>query len=92
MYANRISKKSAERARDTKMPAAIEYLLVLIEKLLSLRISPLAKGVIRVGVSVLCVLGFVGVIGGIESGAISFSWGIMAGIALTFTEILALKE
>lgn len=84
--------KRNSRASEMRLPYFIELLLSLIDSLLSIRISQRAKGIIRVSVSLLCVVCFIGVIGGIEAGSISFAKGIIIGLALTFTEIVALKD
>ena len=92
MYMNRATKKSAERAMGQSRFAVVELLLALIEKILSIRVSPLAVKIIRAVLSVLCVIGFIGVIGGIESGTISFAGGVLAGLSLTFAEVLILRD
>lgn len=97
LYLNNIKRKSVKRgacgsAGSIKVPLFVEYILALIDKLLSVRISPRVKGLIKVSVSVVCVVCFIGVIGSIEAGALSFAKGIIWGLILTFIEILALKD
>lgn len=97
LYLNNIKRKSIKKAPcdpvgSARAPFFIEYLLVLIDRLLSVRIPSRVKGVLKVSASVMCVICFIGVIGGIEAEAISFAKGILIGLVLTFIEILVLKD
>jgi len=50
-----------------------------------------ARKIARYAVVVACAIGFIGLVGGMESGLISMGGGIFAGLALVFVEILCLK-
>lgn len=97
LYLNNIKRKSIKRGTcdatgTARAPFFIEYLLLLIDRLLSVRIPSRVKGVLKVSASVVCVICFVGVIGGIEAEMLSFTKGILIGLILTFVEILVLKD
>lgn len=50
-----------------------------------------ARKVARYALVVACAIGFIGLVGGIESGLVSIGGGIFAGLVLVFVEILCLK-
>ena len=47
---------------------------------------------VKVGASIVCVLGFLGVAGGIEAGKISLTIGLLYGALITVIEILTLRN
>lgn len=97
LYLNNIKRKSTKRiacdtAQGSSIRSFLEFLLALIDRIISVRIPSKVKSVLKISASVVCVICFVGVIGGIEAGTLSLAKGIVLGLILTFTEILVLKD
>lgn len=97
LYLNNIKRKSVKRltcgpARESRIRGFFGFLLTLIDRLISVKIPTKVKGAVKISASVICVICFIGVIGGIEAEALSLANGIVLGLILTFTEVLVLKD
>lgn len=69
---------------DSHSSTALDALGKLIVGLTSAK----ALGILRVVLSLVCFIGFLGTIGGVESGSLSLGTGIIISIFMVFIEIL----
>ena len=85
-YTARVSRSVASRT-----DRLLDTVYALLCALASLMRNGTARKIARYTVVVACAIGFIGLVGGMESGLISIGGGIFAGLALVFVEILCLK-
>lgn len=83
---------SAASQKGIRFPLFIELLISLVERILSACANVTVRTVVKVGVSIVCVLGFLGVAGGIENGKLSLTIGLLYGALITVIEILTLRN
>ena len=79
-------------ARPSKMRKAADALLAALSLILSFLAAARTHVVARALGFSLCLIGFVGVIGAMESGAISLGFGLVLGAALLGIEVLCLRR
>ena len=83
----------AARTRSADVQVGIlESMLALIERILAFlfsdRLKIVTKGVVTLG----CVLGFIGLAGGLEKGAIAFPVAFVIGAIMSVIEVLCIRE
>ena len=79
-------------ARPNKMRKAVDALLAALSLILAFLTATRTRTVARVTGFGLCLVGFVGVIGAMETGAISLGLGLVLGAALLGIEVLCLRR
>ena len=72
--------------------ALFELILSYIDKAVAVLSSKKARIAFKSVVTAVCLLGFVGIIGGVEMGTISLGVGIIASIMLFTIEILCVRK
>ena len=85
-YAARVSRPVASRT-----DRLLDLVYALLCALARVMRDSTARKIARYAIVVACAIGFIGLVGGIESGLVSIGGGIFAGLALVFVEILCLK-
>lgn len=83
---------NAASQKGIRLPLFIEFIISLVERILSAGANVTVRTVVKVGASIVCVLGFLGVAGGIEAGKISLTIGLLYGALITVIEILTLRN
>ncbi len=83
---------NAASQKGIRLPLFIEFIISLVERILSAGANVTVRTVVKVGASIVCVLGFLGVAGGIEAGKISLAIGLLYGALITVIEILTLRN
>ena len=83
---------NAASQKGIRLPLFIEFIISLVERILSAGANVTVRTVVKVGASIVCVLGFLGVAGGIETGKISLTIGLLYGALITVIEILTLRN
>ena len=78
--------------RPSKMRKAADALLAALSLILAFLTAARTRVVARVIGFGLCLVGFVGVIGAMETGAISLGFGLILGAALLGIEVLCLRR
>ena len=79
-------------ARPSKMRKAADAMLAALSMVLTFLTAARTRVIARaIGFS-LCLVGFVGIIGAMEAGAISLGFGLVLGAALLGIEILCLRR
>ena len=79
-------------ARPSKMRKAADALLAALSLIFTFLTAARTRVIARaIGFS-LCLVGFVGIIGAMEAGAISLGFGLVLGAALLGIEILCLRR
>lgn len=79
-------------ARPSKMRKAADAMLAALSMILTFLTAARTRVIARaIGFS-LCLVGFVGIIGAMEAGAISLGFGLVLGAALLGIEILCLRR
>ena len=86
------SGNNAASQKGIRFPLLVEFLISLVERILSACANVTVRTVVKVGISIACVLGFLGVAGGIEAGKLSLTIGLLYGALITVIEILTLKN
>lgn len=71
--------------------ALFELMLSYIDKAIEFFSAKKTRNVIRVVVTVVCLIGFLGIIGSVEAETLSLGTGIVASIALFTVEILCVR-
>ena len=79
-------------ARPSKMRKAADALLAALSIILAFLTSARTRVVVRALGFGLCLVGFVGVIGAMETGAISLGFGLILGGAILGIELLCLRR
>ena len=79
-------------ARPSKMRKAADAILAALSLILAFLTSAHTRVVARTLGFGLCLVGFVGIIGAMESGAISLGFGLLLGGAILGIELLCLRR
>ena len=79
-------------ARPSKMRKAADAMLAALSLILAFLTSAHTRVVARALGFGLCLVGFVGIIGAMESGAISLGFGLLLGGAILGIELLCLRR
>ena len=79
-------------ARPSKMKKAADAMLAALSLILAFLTSAHTRVVARALGFGLCLVGFVGIIGAMESGAISLGFGLLLGGAILGIELLCLRR
>ena len=79
-------------ARVSKMRKAADAMLAALSLTLAFLTAARTRVVARVIGFGLCLVGFVGIIGAMETGAISLAFGLILGAALLGIEVLCLRR
>ena len=79
-------------ARPSKMRKAVDAWLAALSQILAFLTAARTRAVARALGFGLCLVGFVGVIGAMETGAISLGFGLVLGAALLGIEALCLRR
>ena len=79
-------------ARPSKMRKAADAMLAALSLILAFLTSAHTRVVTRTLGFGLCLVGFVGIIGAMESGAISLGFGLLLGGAILGIELLCLRR
>jgi hypothetical protein len=96
-YYTRDHKYNGSKAASYTRPVAsrldrfLDVIYALLCALANAMRDRTVRRVLRYAVVVGCAIGFIGLIGGIDSGLISIGSGIFGGLVLLFVEILCLK-
>ena len=70
----------------------IEAILCFFDRMFEALSSPALRKGIKAVASLLCVLVFIGIIGGVEHGALTLGSGILLSLMLIFVEILCVRQ
>lgn len=95
IYFNNTTRKSVSRVsygKVIRLPAFIELLLTFIDRILSIRLSKMARGWLKATVSITCLIFVIGIIGSVDAGKLTAAKGILAGIFAAIVEVLVLKD
>ena len=79
-------------ARPSKMRKAADALLAALSLILTFLTAARTRVIARAIGFGLCLISFVGIIGAMESGAISLGFGLVLGAALLGIEVLCLRR
>ena len=79
-------------ARPSKMRKAADALLAALSVILAFLTATRTRVVVRALGFGLCLVGFVGIIGAMETGAISLGFGLVLGGAILGIELLCLRR
>ena len=79
-------------ARPSKMRKAVDAMLAALSLILAFLTSTRTRIVARALGFGLCLVGFVGIIGAMETGAISLGFGLILGGAILGIELLCLRH
>lgn len=79
-------------SRPSKMRKAADALLAALSLILAFLTAARTRTVARAVGFGLCLVGFVGVIGAMETGAISLGFGLVLGVAILGVEALCLRR
>lgn len=88
----RVSPLSGAPAIHSRIEALIERILCLLDMIIDALSSSKALTVVRTSVSVVCLLTIIGIIGGIESGAVSWSTGIIVSLIAAVIETVCIRK
>lgn len=84
-----ISLKSAIRS---KIETIIDFILSLLDIIVETLSSSKTLTLIRTSVSVICLFTVIGIIGGIESGAVSWPTGIIVSVIAAAAEVICIRK
>ena len=79
-------------ARPSKMRKAADTVLAALSLILAFLCAARTRAVARTVGFGLCLISFVGIIGAMETGAISLGFGLVLGAALLGIEVLCLRR
>ena len=79
---NRYIAPTVPASKPMEAPRGVEAILVFFDLLIGILSEPAARAVIRVVCSVACFIGFLFVIGAVETGALTFGGGILLSLLL----------
>ena len=79
-------------ARPNKMRKAADALLAALSLILTFLTATRTRAIARAVCFGVCLVGFVGIIGAMETGAISLGLGLVLGAALLGIEVLCLRR
>ena len=85
-------KRNYEAVRNENVREEEYDVVDLLGDLIVKAFSLFSSTAFKVCIAVLCLVGFVGVIGGVESGSLSIGSGIIAAVFMVFIEILCVSS